>query len=152
MRHGHAEPEAPSDRLRALSVQGESEVARSLSRHKSELEKIQLAVVSPYVRAQSTYQVARTALPAHEFVESELVVPCADPQKLIDYLYEIQQKGVESVLLVSHQPLVGTLVDRLCGLEPGAYRMGTAALAAIDTDVVAANCGELRWLHQAEPA
>lgn len=152
MRHGHAEPEAPADHLRALSAQGEREVGRSLARHQSELGNIQIAIVSPYVRAQSTYQVARSALPVHECVESELLVPCADPQKMIDYLYALQQKGVDSVLLVSHQPLVGTLVDRLCGLEPGAYRMGTAALAAIDTDVVAANCGELRWLHQVEPA
>ena len=52
----------------------------------------------------------------------------------------------QSIALVSHQPLVGTLIDDLGGFECGRYRMGTAALASLSCDPMAALCCTLDWL------
>ncbi len=148
LRHGHAEANAPADHLRRLSASGQREVVSNIFAHQSDLNQLSHVYVSPYLRAQDTYQAADGFLPDHTKIDTELLVPGADPSALTNFLYQQSEKGVKSTLLISHQPLVGTLVDNLCGLEPGAYRMGTASLAAIDLDVVAANCGSLRWLRQ----
>lgn len=151
LRHGHAEAEGSSDSLRALSVAGEREIAEVFERSGSDLEAVELILVSPYVRTQETLAALVAQSPVLQNVPqqtSTLLVPGGSCQALIDYLYiQATQGDLRSILIISHQPLVGTLVDSLCGLEPGCYRMGTAALAAMDTDVVATNCANLRWLR-----
>ncbi|MNJ72988.1 hypothetical protein D3C77_697140 [compost metagenome] len=60
------------------------------------------------------------------------LTPDSDPQAVIA---ELDKLGLEEVLLVSHQPLVGTLVGLL---EHGHYRtpapMSTASLAQLEGD------------------
>lgn len=147
LRHGHAEMDAPADHLRRLSANGHREVISNMTAHRNDLSGVTHVFVSPYMRTQDTYLAASDYLSEHNRQDSEFLVPGSDPRVVVDFLYQQNLKGVKSVLLISHQPLVGTLVDDLCGLEAGAYRMGTASLAAIDLHVVAAKCGELRWLR-----
>lgn len=151
LRHGHAEAEAPTDKQRPLSLEGNHEVKTIVARCAGELEKVERVFVSPYLRAQQTYQAAREVLPAlHNKLHKEdldLIVPGGNAQAVIDYLAERQAEDeLHSVLLITHQPFAGTFVDKLCDLETGAYRIGTAGLAAIDADPVAAGLGVLRWL------
>ena len=72
------------------------------------------------------------------------LTPESDPQQVIA---ELGRLGVEQVLLVSHQPLVGTLV---CLLEHGHRKdpapMGTASLAELDGDHPLAGLMTLRSL------
>lgn len=151
LRHGHAESEASSDSLRALSATGEREIAQVYERSGADLEAVELILVSPYVRTQETLAALIAKSPRLQNVPqqtSTLLVPGGSCSALIEFLQiQATQGDLRSILIISHQPLVGTLVDSLCGLDPGCYRMGTAALAAIDTDVVAASCGDLRWLR-----
>ncbi|MDO6421088.1 phosphohistidine phosphatase SixA [Saccharophagus degradans] len=151
LRHGHAEAEASSDSLRPLSATGAKEIAEIYSKCSDSLANVELILVSPYVRAQQTLSTLTDLSPHLQNVPQQtttLLVPGASSMAIIDYLYtQATECSVGSILLVSHQPLVGTLVDSLCNLDPGCYRMGTAAMASIDADVVAAGCAELRWLR-----
>lgn len=149
LRHGHAEADAPTDKQRPLSLEGNHEVKTIVARCAGDLEKVERVFVSPYLRAQQTFQAASEVLPALRVHKEdlELIVPGGNAQAVIDFLVERQASdGLQSVLLITHQPFAGTFVDKLCDLETGAYRIGTAGLAAIDVDPVAAGLGVLRWL------
>lgn len=147
LRHGSANPDAPRDSERTLNARGREEVHRNLSAHQALLQGVTHVLVSPYVRAQQTCEIALEYLPQMSqghISTVEFLTPCGNPQDLLDYLY---QNAFASVLCVSHQPLLGTLVDDICGFEPGQYRVGTGALARITfADVVAKGMGELQWL------
>ncbi|HSC68059.1 MAG TPA: phosphohistidine phosphatase SixA, partial [Cellvibrio sp.] len=83
---------------------------------------------------------------------TDLLVPEANPQALIDWLDRLvrnESDSDKSILLVSHQPLVGALVNKLCAKPEGYYPMGTSSLAAIHIPVVAKNMGDLLWLDHA---
>ncbi len=148
MRHGHAEPEAPRDSLRVLSAQGQIEARNAVTDKSAELARVQRVVHSPYVRAKQTTDIALDILGEKPRIESELLTPCGSVEKVVDYLHHIfHDEGLTSLMIVGHQPLFGSLVDDLCGLEPGAHRLATASIAAVDTDVMALNCCKLRWLH-----
>ena len=147
LRHGHAEPEAPEDKLRNLSAIGEKEVNDAVQKKMAELQNIQCGFVSPYLRAQQSSEVVKKNLNIASYITSDLLIPSASPINLIEYLFQqFQTLSLSSAIVISHQPLVGTFVDLFCNLEPGKYRMSTASLVAIDFDVLAAGCGNLRWV------
>lgn len=148
LRHGNAESTAPRDRDRRLSAEGREEVHQVLKRSQSHLTHVDGVLVSPFVRAQQTWEIAHQYLPHISAEQSQTVdflKPSGSPQAVIDWLYASPQKAI---LMVTHQPLVGTLLDELCGFEPGLYRMGTAALAALETEIVARGLGRFLWLQQ----
>ena len=149
MRHGHAEPEAKTDKDRPLSLSGIHELKIVLLKCVTEMTEVRQAYVSPYVRAQQTFEVVNDLLPDLVKTNTDAVTPNGNPHAFIDFLFsQSQHHNLQSVLVISHQPFVGTLVDTLCNLEPGSHRMGTSALAAIVSEPVAAGCGELKWLRQ----
>lgn len=154
LRHGHAEAEAPKDRLRELSARGRIEVQSSIRQHRESVQQVQRIVVSPYLRAQQTAQVVLDELGAHGGgiikVDSKLFVPSGSVSLAINFLHDTFAEGVTSLMVVGHQPLLGILLDELCGAEPGKYRMGTASLAALDLEVLAAGLCDLRWLYHAQ--
>lgn len=145
LRHGEAEPHANRDHQRRLTERGQAEVLTTLKRALTELQGVQKILVSPYTRAQQTADIAADLLPGRMLMTTEELVPGGDPVKLAGL---IEQLKLERVLLVGHQPLAGIFVDWLCDLEPGRYRMGTSALAMIETQWVAEGLGTLRWLKQ----
>lgn len=146
LRHGSAVPNAPRDRDRALNAAGREELNRVLSQCRETLAGVEQIFVSPYLRTQQTLEVAAAYLPARVCQSAQTVdwlTPNGNPQKVLQVLQDLM---VESVLLITHQPLVGTLLNDLCAFEPGQYRMGTAALAAVEADPVARGLGNLSWL------
>ena len=147
LRHGNAEPIAARDRDRNLTALGREEITRVMNASTEIGQSVQKLWVSPYVRAQQSASVALSYLPhiqAEDLITLQALTPDSNPQEVVDLLYEFNQT---SVMIVSHQPLIGILLDKLCGFEPGQYRMGTGSLAAIDMHGVVANgLGALRWL------
>lgn len=147
MRHGEAVTstvtDAATDAVRPLTERGASDVLAMVERVGTSLAAIDTIWASPYLRAQQTAALVAKRLhkPVHSVPE---LVPSVDPAVVLERLSCIE----ETLLLVGHQPLIGILVDRLAGLEPGRYRMGTAAIANIQGDILAPACGELNWLHQ----
>jgi phosphohistidine phosphatase len=120
LRHGEAHHQAPTDAERELTEAGRAEVLRSAAH----LQGLALDAIyaSPYVRAQQTAELVRDAL-GH-----------GEPIKL------------ENILLVSHQPLVSTLLGLLDNHE---HHMGTASLAELDGEWPLAGLMTLRSLRHA---
>ena len=144
MRHGEAETGADNDMQRQLTPGGREDIQQIVSSHTNDLSQIDTIWVSSYVRAQQTAEIVAAAL-SKPVVTQSFLSPSSNPQDVLDAL---QADRHQTLLIVTHQPLVGILVDGLAGLETGRYRMGTGSLACISTDVYAFDCGELRYLNQ----
>jgi len=149
LRHGCAEPSASRDRDRRLTEEGRDELQRVLTASGDSLAIITKVMASPYVRAQQSCDIAMTFLTdtaAQDRHTADFLTPGSNPQRTLDWLAE--QPPDSAVLLVTHQPLVGTLLDELCGFEAGRYRMGTAALAYLRLPLVGRGQADLVWLKQ----
>ncbi len=145
MRHGDAEARAASDELRPLTPRGERDVSAMVDRCRRQLAAVDCIWTSPYLRAKQTARQVADTLRKPVEDRSDLV-PAANPDQLLSQLNRV----TATLLLVSHQPLIGTLLERLVYLAPGRYPMGTASLACIEGEILAPACGELRWLRQPE--
>ncbi|HGM5579362.1 TPA: phosphohistidine phosphatase SixA [Pseudomonas putida] len=144
LRHGEAEPRASTDAERRLTAHGREQVLHSAARLLG--QPLQAIVASPYVRAQQTAALVHDTL---GFAESVRTVPWLTPESDVrQVIGEIERLGLEHVLLVSHQPLVGALVGML---EHGHLQqpapMSTASLAELEGDWPLAGLLTLRGLH-----
>ncbi|MGG5291082.1 phosphohistidine phosphatase SixA [Pseudomonas shirazensis] len=131
LRHGEAEARANSDAERRLTSHGREQVLHSAARLLG--QPLQAILVSPYVRAQQTAALVQETL---DFAQPLRTVPWLTPESSVgEAIAELEQLGFEHVLLVSHQPLVGSLVGVL---EHGHLQqpaaMSTASLAELEGD------------------
>ncbi|WP_305816242.1 phosphohistidine phosphatase SixA [Photobacterium leiognathi] len=146
MRHGEAENFAASDAERPLTERGSrqsKQMAEMLSQQL--VQPLDMVLVSPYLRAQQTWQCMEPSLAdAIDVQVSDEITPYGDAETVVDYLKAmISVKKPQSVLIVSHLPLVGYLTAELvAGLQPLMFT--TSAIAAIDYDPVS-DVAELAW-------
>ena len=144
LRHGEAEPRATTDAERRLTAHGREQVLHSAARLLG--QPLQAILASPYVRAQQTAALVHGAL---GFAEPVRTVPWLTPERDAQQVIgELERLGLEQVLLVSHQPLVGTLVGMLehgHGQQPAP--LSTASLAELEGDWPLAGLMTLRGLH-----
>lgn len=151
LRHGQAEAQITTDDARRLTDKGRNDTARIVQAHIADMPLAQIWA-SPLVRAQQTAEIAASYFPRLKIQTTDLLVPEANPRALMNWLQELNAQidgSDQSVLLVSHQPLVGALVNLLCGKPGDYYPMGTSSLAAIHAQVIAAGLGDLLWLDHA---
>ncbi|MGF1874716.1 phosphohistidine phosphatase SixA [Photobacterium frigidiphilum] len=136
MRHGEAQNFASSDAERPLTIRGEQQSKQAASQLATQLEgNLDLVWVSPYLRAQQTWQVMTAELPeAKKVVTADNITPYGDSEDVAAYLKAlIAIERPETVMLISHLPLVGYLTaDIVAGIQPPMFR--TSAIAAIDYD------------------
>lgn len=143
MRHGQAGMNAKSDETRPLTEQGIQESVRMARWLAPQLSRLDRVIHSPYLRARETWLAICSELPEVSVVEeSDEITPYGDAVRVASYL-EALSGEVESLLVVSHLPLVGYLVHALC---PGheAPLFATSGLACIEFDE---GRGVLRWLE-----
>ncbi|MBS7558657.1 MULTISPECIES: phosphohistidine phosphatase SixA [Pseudomonas] len=129
LRHGQAESHAPTDAQRNLTAHGREEVLGSAAQLIG--QPISAIIASPYVRAQQTAQLVREALGFEAEIRTvSWLTPEANPLLVLQQL-----DGADNLLLVSHQPLVGSLIGLL---QHGHLRdpqpMNTASLAELEGD------------------
>ncbi|MCW2475856.1 MULTISPECIES: phosphohistidine phosphatase SixA [unclassified Symbiopectobacterium] len=134
MRHGDAVPDAASDALRPLSARGVEESRQMALWLHDQSVAITRVLVSPYLRAQQTLSTLRgiLSLPDEEECVPELT-PGGNAAFVSDYLLALAGEGIESVLIVSHLPLVGYLVAELSP-QTGAPMFATSAVACVTLD------------------
>ncbi|WP_323844938.1 phosphohistidine phosphatase SixA [Microbulbifer magnicolonia] len=148
LRHGNAEPMTGDDAARQLTERGRADVAQICEMRADELAAVRAIWASPFARTQQTAQIVaeRLGLPV---ISKSLLIGDTAPQTVLDALQ--QEDGAENwpLLLVSHQPLVGSLVNGLCGSD-GEHAMGTSSLACLSAEVWANGCAELEWLQHRE--
>ena len=121
MRHGEAEVIASSDEARHLNNYGRKQSISQGQWLKTHLNStalsVQKVIVSPYIRAQETFELVNLAL-GNVLNNVEVwngITPYGNATLVADYLSVLQEEGIESVLLVSHLPLVGSIVSELYG-------------------------------------
>ncbi len=147
MRHGQAEPQAESDRLRALTPEGVREVRRIASAFQELDGGVSAVYCSPYDRTRQTAEILCQALPgAHAQPQAaKALASGADAGKALRWvLQEIQTDA----LLVSHVPLVGELTSLLvAGDMQTPFSFQPATIVALDMDVPGPGTAELLWTH-----
>ena len=131
LRHGEAEPYGTRpDPERALTAHGREEVLHSAAQLIG--QPLSAIYASPYLRAQQTAQLVREALGfAAELKTVDWLTPETQPHKVLEYLGD---QG--NVLLVSHNPLVGSLLGLLQhGHLQQPEQVQTAGLAELEGDL-----------------
>lgn len=142
-RHGEAEPPRVSDFDRALTIVGRNQVARAIKAKQAALQAVAKVYVSPLLRAQQTADIAFELIGDKPVQTASWLTPDCAVAPVIE---KLTPESAEGLLLVSHLPLVADLTDALCGSRPGASQFGTASLALLEGDVIAARCMNLCWL------
>lgn len=130
MRHGEAEPFAPTDLQRALTEEGRKmsfEQGKWIGEHLiNQGVKLDKIIVSPYTRTRQTYKQVVAGMQAVNFVQSfansqqngivsywDKVIPSSHPNNVCLHLDILRGEGAKNVLIISHLPLVLELTQEL---------------------------------------
>jgi phosphohistidine phosphatase len=141
MRHGEAAHEAGRDDLRPLTEKGRKQSTRMAEWVLNQLPRIDRVLVSPFLRAQQTWETVRLSLPTPANIEEvHDLVPYGRSEVVSDYLRALDD---EYVLIISHLPLVGYIVNDLCAntVPPMFVTSGMASVTLIEGQ------GRLDWLE-----
>ncbi|UJF23192.1 phosphohistidine phosphatase SixA [Shewanella sp. OMA3-2] len=133
MRHGEASFDAPSDRERMLTHHGRYQTGQMANLLNNRMSQLDLVLVSPYLRAQQTWQVVSKHLPkARKCVVVDDITPSGDPKMAAEVILAYaQQYKADTVLVITHMPIVSFLVSELvAGVEPPIF--ATSAFVQID--------------------
>ena len=142
MRHGQAEPIAPTDEQRVLTSRGRNEVGQ-MAEHHLQAIKFDCVYVSPYLRAQQSWQVIQSqGVQYKDQITSDWITPESSTSRAIDRL-TTATANMENVLLVCHQPFVGKFTTQLCEGHDHGLHIATAGLVVMDMEVVAKQCATL---------
>ncbi|KXF81341.1 phosphohistidine phosphatase SixA [Enterovibrio coralii] len=148
MRHGEAQTFAATDEERALTERGEQqsiEMARWLANELPD-GKLDMVLVSPYLRAQQTWQGCSTVLPSPKRVLTEEgITPYGDSEHVASYVRALADvESPASILLVSHLPLVGYLTAEFApDMQPPMFP--TSSISCVDFDPET-GASDVMWL------
>ncbi len=147
MRHGEAEHLAASDAERILTKRGQDQsIAVAQACERQGLSDFDKVLVSPYVRAKQTWQAISGVFSAgvNNVIEYEELTPYGDAGDAYQYISALAEaEQLESVLLVSHLPLVGYLTAEFVP-DIAAPMFPTSGLVCIEYDMQT-HSGELLW-------
>jgi len=144
MRHGEAGFDAPSDFDRVLTPRGRVSIGSLINANIELFQQVEVVVHSPYVRAQQTAQLVMGSA-GHDIepVVSGDFTPDSDLTAAMAALEAYQD--CSSLLLVTHQPLIGRLASLLIeGDARYPEPMAPGDVLAIDFEIVVAGCGLLQ--------
>lgn len=129
-----------TDRGRAAAEETSAAIARTGP-------KPRLIITSPLARAVQTAEIATAKVcRKNVVVASGLLLPGADVGKLIEHLKSC--KEAKRVMLVGHEPQLGSLVAALLGLEEGtvSLKKGACVILKLDPDTAGRPAGFLGYL------
>ena len=150
VRHGIAvdreDPKCPAEAERYLTEEGikkTRQVARGVA---SIIEKPDLLLSSPYVRAMQTALLFAAALkyPKQKIRKSNLLLPGSDVAAFFREL--ARDKNVESVMCFGHAPHLDEVAAMILGSKHDATSMKKAGAACFELRRVASPSGTLVWL------
>lgn len=140
LRHGAAEPYQRHDAERQLTEQGRQQVvlAAELLRN----ERFDRVLSSPYIRARQTAELLCATLQPPGAID---IVPWLTPE---DDVREVTRKldgyADQHLLIVAHQPLLGSLVNWLTDADRAqSLAMDTASVACLEGDFIGAGMMQL---------
>jgi phosphohistidine phosphatase len=102
-------------------------------------------LTSPLIRAHDTAKLAARALAAeHKLEICKELLPGSSLKNLLAYLSKF--KGLESIMVVGHEPDLGFLASSLLGSEETIVEFKKGALCAIEvTTLLPRSKGRLLW-------
>lgn len=108
MRHGEASFEAPSDRERMLTDAGRLHTTQMSNWLNDSVSAFDLVLVSPYLRAQQTWQELGKHFPEpRKWMVLDELVPSADPEMAASLVKAYaEQFKADKVLVIAHMPLL----------------------------------------------
>lgn len=146
MRHGEAGYSASSDAARTLTTYGRQQSEQMAIWLKSQGVSFDFSLVSPYIRAQQTLSAVGSIIPLPKAEVYKALTPGGSSSLVSDYLSVLAEQGVTSILVVSHLPLVGYLVNELCpSVSPPMFATATVACVELSPS----GEGTLEWIHAA---
>ena len=116
MRHGDAVWGADDDAARALTSLGREQSRAMALWLQQQMPHLDRVLVSPYLRAQQTWQTVRELFGEVRVDVLDELVPHGHSAPVADYLRALEGE-VENLLVISHLPLVGYLVADLCPVQ-----------------------------------
>ena len=150
VRHGIAidreDPKCPEEAERYLTEEGlkkTREVARGVA---SFVEKADLFLSSPYVRAMQTAEIfcAAVKYPKQKIRKTNFLLPGSEPSSFFREL--AKHKDAESVFCFGHAPNLDELIAAAVGCKHDATSLKKAGVACIELRRVAPPAGTLAWL------
>lgn len=143
LRHGQAANVAPSDAERPLTDHGEAQALQLAQQWQG--KHFDYVFVSPYLRAQQTWQALSSQLSADHIETVTWCTPDISTQKAIDTLVALPNPC--RVLIVCHQTFAGRLVTQLTeGHEQGMH-LNTANAVELAAEVFAKQCAQYKAIH-----
>ena len=140
MRHGDAEASRGMDGQRHLTKLGAAQSRKVLKLASDIGAKVTAIASSPLLRARETAEIASQVF-GLEFLVTNSLEPEGTPDEVYAELESYH--ATNSVLLISHQPLVSKLLADILGAEP-VISFATASLALIKVkNRLEAGCGTL---------
>lgn len=138
MRHGEAQSHAPSDIERNLTDFGMNEVRASVRSLLTYEPEIDLMLVSPYSRARQTADLVSELLGGKPMRVTDAVTPDVSvAHALAEIERQFEGPQIECIMVIMHQPIIGSLVYYLTGVQ---QPMRTAAVAMIEAPVWERDC------------
>lgn len=151
LRHGIAEEGKPGSRDadRALTSEGKKKVREVLELARKSGMKPDVIVSSPYKRAIETARIAADVFVFKESIaQAHALTPMSGVAEAWDEIRLYHDAG--SVLVVGHEPLMGTLIEFLCGARVDVKK---GSLTRVDiTHVSPKPQGVLKWMLTAKIA
>lgn len=145
MRHGEAGYSALSDFNRSLTAVGQQQCHLVGRWFKQQNIMIDLALISPYVRAQQTYAIVSEYIRVNKMENCPFLTPDSSAINLVNNINMLQLPDDSNVFLVSHLPLVGYLVNELCPhITPPMFSPADVACISLSFD----SQGQLEWFHR----
>ena len=147
LRHGQAEGYAQTDAQRHLTDRGLRDTEQAGKCLASLGLQFDDVWVSPYVRTQQTAKQVLKSYPQLEVNTQDILTPESNPQVVFD---AIKHSGLDDLLIISHQPLVGELLALLVDPKTSYQSpMSPASMAYVHNQHKLPACGELAWLRHA---
>lgn len=144
MRHGEAEANSPDgDAGRALTLTGHQQTRKAGEVLSSNGVAVEGLWVSPYRRARQTAENVLQSLS----VDEQRVVDHLTPEAPVGHIVAaILACPLDALMLVSHQPLVGSLLASLSGEDPRVVpMMATASMVLLQAEYPSAGGFDIVW-------
>ena len=135
------------DSRRPLAPEGGEKMRRAAGGMRELGLSFDLILSSPFLRARDTAVIVANVLGHRRSVElTEWLTPEASPEKIIRHLARL--RGAKSVLLVGHEPHLGSLLATLLGVRaPGAWKLKKGALCRLTVVKLSSRpVAKLDWL------
>jgi len=132
LRHGEAEVKSSQipDDERHLTTLGKSQLRRNLVIAKEIGAKIDLILTSPLVRAKESAEIVRDVFGIEGFVIEEKLEPTRSPYEVYQSLEK--HASIERLLVVTHQPLISSLMGALLNWDESFFAFPAGTIAKIE--------------------